>query len=247
MKILLVTSQVTYMPNNYALLFEELFKSISKHICAVGIIKNLDLDIGKSLIGLRIAGAKNISKTLINNIISLPKDQRKKICQKYKVPVFLWRNMNDPEVASWVKKNQIDIILNLRTRCIYKNRILHTPKIGCFNLHHGILPKYRGTLCDLYALSEGRPAGFSLHKMTKTLDAGEIMATKEVSKGDKDYLAYLHKTVYAEAKAISNFIEGILENNSLPKGKRNMCVDPVMTRSPNKENIKSLLDQGMIL
>ncbi len=45
----------------------------------------------------------------------------------------------------------------------------------CLNLHGGILPKYRGISANAYAIMNGeKEVGFTLHRTTKDLDAGEI-------------------------------------------------------------------------
>ena len=146
------------------------------------------------------------------------------------------------------KKNKIDLIINLRTRCIYKDEILSSPRLGCFNIHHGLLPEYRGTLCDLFALAEQRPAGFTLHKMTQKIDAGVIIKVVEVNQGsERNYVEYLKSTMVPEAEALSNFINYIKENDLPPQGIPNKHDKVTYTKNPTKKQIKNFIREGMLL
>ena len=157
--------------------------------------------------------------------------------------------MNDVFIVNWVRDNNIDLIINIRTRCIYKNEILNSPKFGCINVHHGILPKYRGTLCDLYALADSRPAGFTIHTMNEKIDDGDILLTCEVSDGkEKDYMKYLTKASAIEADKIAKIINFVANNHSLPKGRGNKADEVIYTKTPRSWfEIKSLKSKGMVL
>src|SRR5690606_523522 len=109
--------------------------------------------------------------------------------------------------------------------CIYKRSILQAPRLGCLNVHHGLLPRYRGTMCDLYALSEGREAGFSVHVMTPKLDAGPILRRQIVGGGTRDYLSYLRHTGPIEARVLTELVDEIENLGQLPTGDVNRCDD----------------------
>lgn len=236
------------MPGNYDSLFKKLLELEHAHIKGLALLQNMDRSILKSTAGLFYLGAKRIAFQLCKNIAELPLQKREKLFSDYNIPIFTWPNMNTASALGWVKKNDIDLIINLRTRCIYKTEILKAPKIGCINIHHGILPKYRGTLCDLYALSENREAGFTIHEMNEKIDAGLILKTKNVSiKGEVNYLDYLRRTGEIEAKELSSLIREINKNKSLPDGITNSCDRPIFTRNPNREQIRDFIKKGMIL
>lgn len=247
LKVALVTSQVTYMPDNYQGLLEGLLEQHHELVRGVFFLKNLDRKTLKSAVGLPLLGATKISKQLWCNIIELPLHKRERLVLSYGIPLLTPKSMNEPEVIEWIKKNEIDLIINMRTRCIYKTEILAAPKLGCINIHHGILPTYRGTLCDLYALVDGRAAGHTIHVMDKKIDNGDILSTTEVSSGDKDYLAYLKKTASVEAKQLGKLLEQISNHGSLPKGLPNKTDKKVYTKNPTRKEIQSFLKQGFQL
>lgn len=248
MKTLLVTSQVTYVPQNYQTLFEELVKRVPEHLMGVMILKNLSLKVLGQAAGLAAMGCTGIASHLFRNILELPLQRREKIFREKKLGVYSAMSMNDPQVVQWVQDEKIDLIVNVRTRCIYKKPILDAPQIGCINVHHGILPDYRGTLCDLYALWEGRRAGFTIHQMNEKIDAGVILIRAEISKpGEKDYVQYLSETGAEEGKILADLISQIAKHEKFPNGLINKSEKPIYTRNPTRVQIQQMRKEGMRL
>lgn len=248
-RVLFVTSQVTYIPRNYLDLFKEfLSENSSVEVAGLILLQNLDFSLLKSVAGLSYLGANKVQRSLLKNIIELPLKKRENLFTKRELPVAIFKSMNDASAIKWVKEKNIDIIINVRTRCIYKSEILSIPKLGCINIHHGILPKYRGTMCDLYALSENREAGFTIHQMNKKIDDGLIFTAKAVSKGDdNDYVNYLQKGAAIEGRELSKLMDEIARNKVLPDGTENRTQEKVYTKNPTRQQIKNFKRKGMIL
>ncbi|MDP7010217.1 MAG: formyltransferase family protein [Verrucomicrobiota bacterium] len=248
MKVLLVTSDVTYMPRNYANVFETLLEQVGDHIAGLVVLKEFSWSLIKRTAGLYSISCTRLAGTLTRNMLGLLLEHRDKLFRKKHLPVKHADTINSPEMCEWVREQHIDLIINLRTRCIYKKPILEAPRLGCINVHHGLLPEYRGTLCDLYALNENRPTGFTIHQMNVRVDAGRILVKEIVSEpGEKDYLTYLSRTGKAEGEALARLIHRIAEQDILPIGEPNICEDPVFTSTPSSEELKALRAQGMIL
>lgn len=249
MKTLIVTSDITYVPQNQQPLFEELFTEAAPHIAGLVVLRVVSPGLLKQIAGLYLAGCTNFATCLAKNIISLPLKKRKALWKAHGLPILRARSMNEPRIIQWVKENDIDLIVNIRTRCVYREGILNTPRLGCVNVHHGILPKYQGTFCDLHALSENRPAGFTIHRMNEEIDMGEILFSKEVSTGnEKNYIKYLSTTGTGEGKALVNLINYVAEHGALPKGLPNRHNKPIITKTPqSKAEIKNLQAKGMVL
>ena len=248
MKILLVTSQITFVPNNDQIFFDELLKKANSHIAGLALIQNFSVDLIFKIIWLYGIGCTNFAATLIKNMVNLLLRRREKLFKNRHLPVFQVKSMNDRKIVSWVKKNKLDLIINLRTRCVYKPEILSAPRLGCINVHHGLLPKYRGIFCDLYALYEKRPPGITIHKMSEKLDDGKIIYRKRISQShDNDYMKYLAKTGQEEADMIIKLMNYIEQKDSLPKGERNYSKQIIYTKTPNKQQIRDMKESGLIL
>ncbi len=233
--------------NNYDLLFKELLRECPESVAGLVILENLDQSVIKSTLGLFALGAWRTALSLTLNIFDSFFDRRVRRFKKIGLPVLRYSSMNEPGVIEWVKNNDIDLIINLRTRCIYKKEILDAPKVGCVNVHHGILPKYRGTMCDLFALSEGRGAGFSIHRMNEKIDDGEIYLAKEVSHHEINYATHIVRSSVVEGRELSLLIRKIKELGGFPEGIPNRSDDVVFTRNPKPKKIKELIKSGLKL
>lgn len=248
MKVVIVTSQITYVPKNYLGLLEKvILNDQNRSIYGLIILENLDKSVVKSALKLYLVGARKIASQLLKNIFSLRKMEREILFKNHQREVVSFKSMNDPEAIEWLKKNDIDLVVNARTRCIYKKMVLSAPRLGCINIHHGLLPEYRGTLCDLYALTEGRNAGFSIHEMTSKIDAGTIYKKIEVSNSEKDYLNYLDMAQNKEGEALIELIREIEKLNHLPTGIPNQCANPIFTKNPTLKQIRYFLKKGFRL
>lgn len=248
MKVLIVTSQITFVPNNDQIFFDKLLKKADSHIVGLVIIQNFSLDLVPKIIWLYWMGCTNFATTLVKNIVALSLQKREKLFKKRELPIFQIKDINVLEMVNWIKKNKIDLIINIRTRCIYKSEILSSSRLGCINVHHGLLPKYRGIFCDLYALYEKRPAGITIHQMSNKLDDGRIIYRKQISQGNEnDYMKYLAKTGHEEADMIIKLMKYIEQKGSLPKGIKNYSQQAIYTKTPNSQQIQNMQKSGLIL
>tara|TARA_R110000868_G_scaffold61524_1_gene186906 strand:+ start:12986 stop:13732 length:747 start_codon:yes stop_codon:yes gene_type:complete len=246
LNIALVTSEVTYIPHNYDNLILPLLKLDSVKLLIE--LENRSLALLLKSAGLRLLGAKRVAYHLARNNFAPSTKRRKKTCTEQGKVFCKIETMNSKQALSLMHEHKIDLIINLRTRCIYKREILESTKLGCINVHHGILPNYRGTMCDLYALYEGRQAGFSVHKMERKVDAGEIYRVQEVSNDYKNYADYLALTNQYELKVLTELITEIENLGTLPKGLTNSSpTKPIYTKNPDKKTIAKMLDKGMLL
>jgi len=248
MRVLLVSSDVTYVPRNYADVFETLLDRAGEHMAGLIVLKEFSWSLIKRTAGLYAIGCTGLASALTGNMFRLALNCRGKLFRKRGLPVRRATSMNSLEMSEWVRELRIDLIINLRTRCIYKTPILDAPRLGCINVHHGLLPEYRGTLCDLFALSENRPAGFTVHQMNERVDAGRILVKETVSEpGEKNYLSYLARTGQTEGESLARLIHEIAEQDAMPTGEPNTCQNPVFNRTPNSNVLKALRAEGMIL
>ena len=248
MRIVLVLSEITYVPDNCNGLLREIVEKNSKHICGLVVLTNFSLEIILKIIWLYTTGCPKVATALLINIFGLLSLQKNRILKEHQISIIKAKDMNQTAIIEWTKNHHVDCIINVRTRSIYRKNILETPRLGCFNIHHGLLPKYRGMYCDLYALHENRSAGISLHKMNEKIDDGNIIYTKVVSNNkEKDYLKYLSLVRNAEIMLINKFIRFLEINDNPPTGKVNKSQNVVYTRTPTKAMIKQLQKNGMIL
>lgn len=217
-RILIVTSQVTFVPRNYANLFSEFLKLREKDIefknsykIKVVLLKNRSpLLIIKALV-LILTGAPRIGFHLLKNTIcSYFGDERVKILKQAEINTFYFKTPNSLEFRNFLRQEKIDLLVNARTRFIYKRKTLNSPKLGAYNIHHGILPDNRGTMCDLWAMYKNEKIGFSLHQMNEKIDDGRIIKvythSTENSPKPLNYVEYLEQSSTIEGRALFEFV-----------------------------------------
>jgi methionyl-tRNA formyltransferase len=103
------------------------------------------------------------------------------------VPVFTPDSVNTPEWREKIAALQPDLILSVYYRHMIGTKILGLPRLGAWNLHGSLLPKYRGRAPINWAVLHGEPRiGMTLHRMVKAPDAGAIVDQDGVDLGPRD-------------------------------------------------------------
>jgi methionyl-tRNA formyltransferase len=203
MKILVVTSNVTFVRDNYYHLLKTLREKAGDDIAGLLVIDNLNVGLLLKALAVFLVGARRIGGILMLNSLTSFAKKREKLFSH----VFYSKKINHPDTLKKIRAMAPDLIINLRTREIYGKELLSIPPKGCINVHHGILPDNRGAMCDLWALYEKRDAGFSIHVMTETIDAGHILDVETVNtKGLKDYSRLPLVSSYKEADCLLHVI-----------------------------------------
>lgn len=254
MKILLVTSEVTFVPENYNLFLENFLRGVEgeKDLqIEIAVFRNNSFRLGIKALALMAMGARNIGFHLLRNSIKARFNDRQKISTRFNVKLTSFDGPNTQEFINYVKTQNIDLLINARTRFIYKSKILRAPRLGCLNIHHGILPDYRGTMCDLWALYENRPTGFSIHLMEKKIDTGKIIRVKETSFRLKDvidhYSDILKKSSEIEGKELAGLVKEINVYQKIPIESENQSNKAIYTSNPDFLTIRKMLQKGIKL
>lgn len=93
---------------------------------------------------------------------------------------YLETNSITPEVIQQVRHHKPDFLVVEDYGLILPKTLLDIPKYAPLNIHHSLLPKYRGASPAPSAILAGEKiSGVSIIKMTEKVDAGDILAKKE--------------------------------------------------------------------
>ena len=246
MKTLVVTSEITFVPSNYDQLIVELAKH--SHVAGLLVLKNWDVRLLLKALGLMGLGAVNVGKQLLKNRYGKSRVNRERAYYEQGKPVWYLDTINCEAANKIVSQNSIELILNARTRFIYKDAILNAPTLGCINIHHGLLPGQRGTMCDLWALFEGTHAGFTVHAMNSKIDDGAILRAQVVDQGiERNFLSYLHRAARNELDVVGSLLNQINETRCL-QGEPNVDdTNSPHSRNPTRHQIQKMKRKGMIL
>lgn len=119
------------------------------------------------------------------------------------VPVFTVEPKDGDEVERIVADLKPDLILSFYYRRMIPERILKLARLGAFNMHGSLLPRYRGRAPLNWAIINGeRETGVTLHAMVKAADAGDIVDREAVSIGPDETAGEVAKRIPAAAVAI---------------------------------------------
>jgi methionyl-tRNA formyltransferase len=120
------------------------------------------------------------------------------------IPIFTPATINTPEWIARIRDEiRPDLILSVYYRNMVSGRILEIPRLGAFNMHGSLLPKYRGRAPVNWAVLHGEPRiGMTLHKMVKRADAGDIVDQEGVDIAPRDTAEQAFRKVLPCARAV---------------------------------------------
>jgi methionyl-tRNA formyltransferase len=109
------------------------------------------------------------------------------LAKKYGIPVHSPESVSTPDWIERIRSWGPDLILSFYYRDMIKEEILNIPRLGAFNMHGSLLPRYRGRAPVNWAVLHGeRTTGVTLHHMVKRADAGDIVDQESVPIGPED-------------------------------------------------------------
>ncbi|MEQ0582344.1 bifunctional UDP-4-amino-4-deoxy-L-arabinose formyltransferase/UDP-glucuronic acid oxidase ArnA (plasmid) [Pantoea dispersa] len=124
------------------------------------------------------------------------------------IPVYAPEDANHPLWVDRIRTMQPDFIFSFYYRALLSDTILNCARVGAFNLHGSLLPKYRGRAPLNWVLVNGETeTGVTLHRMVKRADAGDIVAQQRVAIDPQDNALTLHRKLVACA---GQLLEGAL-------------------------------------
>jgi len=117
------------------------------------------------------------------------------------LPVRTPASMRDPAEVTAFRALGLDAAVVVAFGQILPREVLEAPKLGAFNLHGSLLPRWRGAAPIQRAIMAGDAVtGVQVMRMTEGLDEGPILATQTVRIGPLDTAGTLHDRM-AEAGA----------------------------------------------
>ncbi len=131
----------------------------------------------------------------------------------FHIPLFQTENINKEDQFLQNLKD-IDLFVVLAFAQFLNSKVLSKPKLGCFNIHTSLLPKYRGAAPIQYALLNGdETTGVSIQKMVKKMDAGDLVYSKEVKIFPEDnYEKLSERLKILAAEGINEFLNNFVSN-----------------------------------
>ena len=98
------------------------------------------------------------------------------------VPVLTPATLKTAEVQAVLRAHQADAAVVVAYGLILPKAILDAPRLGCFNVHASLLPRWRGAAPISRAIMAGdKESGVTIMKMDEGLDTGAIAMAERVA------------------------------------------------------------------
>lgn len=119
------------------------------------------------------------------------------------IPVHTPGSVNTPAWVHRMREWNPDLIFSFYYRTMITEEVLNVPRLGAYNMHGSLLPKYRGRVPVNWAVLNGeRETGVTLHVMVKRPDAGDIVDQERVPIGKDDTAFTVFGNVTAAARRV---------------------------------------------
>lgn len=125
------------------------------------------------------------------------------------------KDLHSPEMIERIKDINPDICFVFGAPLL-KEEIYSIPKLGCINIHTGLVEKYRGVDSAYWALYDERPQdiGVTVHYIDKSIDGGDVLLqskTRGLSKNDSPEDIFM-KTCKTGFDLLAENVYNILNN-----------------------------------
>jgi methionyl-tRNA formyltransferase len=109
------------------------------------------------------------------------------------IPVFTPSSLKTPEALETFRAHHADAAVVVAYGMILPQAILDAPKLGCFNLHASLLPRWRGAAPINRAIMAGdAETGVMVMKMDAGLDTGDVAMAERIAITDAMTASDLH-------------------------------------------------------
>jgi methionyl-tRNA formyltransferase len=109
------------------------------------------------------------------------------------IPVMTPKTLKTPEALEEFRAHEADAAVVVAYGMILPQAILDAPKLGCFNLHASLLPRWRGAAPINRAIMAGdAETGVMVMKMDAGLDTGDVAMAERIAITDAMTAADLH-------------------------------------------------------
>ena len=106
------------------------------------------------------------------------------------------RTLKDAEAQKVFREHNADVAVVIAYGLILPKPILEAPRLGCFNVHASLLPRWRGAAPINRAIMAGDPdSGVTIMQMNEGLDTGAMAMAERIPIGADMTASELHETL----------------------------------------------------
>ncbi len=137
----------------------------------------------------------------------------KALAIKHDLEVWQPTSLKGERLAQWAP----DVMITAAYGLLIPPAMLAEPRLGCWNLHASLLPRWRGASPIQQAILAGDiKTGISLMQMDKGLDTGPVFMQSETQIGPRETAAALHDRLAKLAADLLKDALGLVVSGALP-------------------------------
>lgn len=119
----------------------------------------------------------------------------KEFAVQHRLPVLQPTSLKDPTLVDQLTALHPDLIVVVAFR-ILPREVFSIPRLGSFNLHASLLPKYRGAAPINWAIIHGeKETGVTTFFLQEKVDTGEVLLQARIPIGPDDDAGSIHDTL----------------------------------------------------
>ena len=104
----------------------------------------------------------------------------REIAERARIPASAPEKFGEAEIAEFAALGA-ELVFSFYYRKLIPTAVINSPRLGAYNMHGALLPRYRGRACINWAVLNGESeTGATLHAMTDEPDRGGIVAQEAV-------------------------------------------------------------------
>jgi methionyl-tRNA formyltransferase len=168
----------------------------------------------------------------------------RQLCRAQNIEVLYQNSLHQPEFLDKLRRQNLDLIVSVAAPTIFKQELIDIPRLGCINIHHAPLPRYRGMMPNFWQLYHGeKTAGITIHKINPKIDEGEIILQRQVLINPSESLdALIKRTKRLGAHYMVEAIKMI--RNGKVRYKKNRPEEGSYFSFPKREDVRKFRGMG---
>jgi methionyl-tRNA formyltransferase len=136
----------------------------------------------------------------------------KELALEHDIEVFQPETLKDSAAQSRIEDAKADVIIVAAYGLIIPTNVLNMPRLGCYNIHASLLPRWRGAAPIQRSLLAGdKETGVTIMEVVPALDAGAMISKGVVPITELDTAQTLHDAL---AKTGADLMVKAMENLS---------------------------------
>ena len=141
----------------------------------------------------------------------------KETAEEFGIPVLTPTKHRDPEFLAGLKEYNADLFVVVAYK-ILPMEVIQIPRLGAFNVHASLLPKYRGAAPINWAIIRGETeTGVTTFLLDQNIDTGNVLLSKRCEIGPDETAGELHdKLMLLGADAALETIRGLATGSLHP-------------------------------